>query len=274
MINRNSYTPVAFKILLLFFLLLQFSFLSAQVEHSVSDTVEIDTTTGAAAPPGDSSIDYKNEEKYFQDKSQYSEIIDSFHLRQLPDADLKKMQSDPDYWYANADLKKKIIKKEKKESNLSFLNTNWFQTLLWIIIIGGFAGFVIWYLAGNNVGLFRKKIKKIDEELGDDYEMENIFDINYQKEIDKATQKGNYRLAVRLMFLRLLKNLSEKNIIGYKQGKTNFDYLVELQSTRYYKDFFRLTRNYEYCWYGHFEIDEQAYFLILNDFKKIDKQLI
>ena len=91
----------------------------------------------------------------------------------------------------------------------------------------------------------------IDEE-GKEEELatEDIFAINYQKEIDKAAQQGNYRLAVRLLFLRILKNLSQKNIIRYTQDKTNLDYLVQLHATRYYSDFFRITRNYEYSWYG------------------------
>ena len=67
---------------------------------------------------------------------------------------------------------------------------------------------------------------------------EDIFAINYQKEIDKACSKGNYRLAIRLMFLRLLKDLSEKNIIQYTQDKTNFDYLIQLHPTRLLQRFF------------------------------------
>ena len=63
---------------------------------------------------------------------------------------------------------------------------------------------------------------------GQTKETENIFEINFQQEIDKAVQAGNYRLAVRLLFLRLLKNLAEKNIIQYQQDRTNFDYLMQL----------------------------------------------
>ncbi|MBK5269465.1 MAG: hypothetical protein JJE22_00495, partial [Bacteroidia bacterium] len=145
--------------------------------------------------------------------------------------------------------------------------------LLWITIIAGFAGFIIWWLADNNIRLFRKKIRTIDNKQQEELDTEDIFTINYQKEIDHATQMGNYRLAVRLMFLRLLKELSEKNIIRYNQGKTNFDYLLQLQPTQYYKDFFRITRNYEYSWYGQFDIGEHAYTIILNDFKNFDRLL-
>lgn len=215
----------------------------------------------------------EKKEKYFLEKSQYADIIDSMQLRQVPGTVVKKMQEDEDYWYANAEIKKKKIKQGEDVPSASLVSRDWFQNLLWIIIIAGFAGFIIWYLADSKIGLFRKKVRTIDDIQQDESGSEDIFSINYQKEIDKATQQGNYRLAVRLMFLRLLKNLSEKNVIQYKQGKTNFDYLLQLQPTQYYKDFFRITRNYEYSWYGQFEISEQAYYIILDDFKNFDRLL-
>jgi hypothetical protein len=143
---------------------------------------------------------------------------------------------------------------------------------LWLVIIGGFAGFLMWYLAGSNVGLFRRKSNIMGSE-EEETVTGDIFAINYQKEIDKAAQQGNYRLAVRLMFLQLLKNLSEKNIIRYSQERTNMDYLIQLQPTRYYPDFFRITRNYEYSWYGHFTVNEEAYRIIKNDFTNFERQL-
>ena len=117
----------------------------------------------------------------------------------------------------------------------------------------------------------KKNVKTINA--GEDEITEDIFAINYQKEIDKAAAQGNYRLAIRLMFLRLLKNMSEKSIIRYKQDKTNLDYLLELHPTNYYTRFFRITRNYEYSWYGQFNVSEDAYKIIRNDFDQFDKEL-
>ena len=61
------------------------------------------------------------------------------------------------------------------------------------------------------------------------------------------------------MYLRLLKKMSEQKIIQYTQDRTNFDYLLQLHSTQYYNEFFRLTRNYEFTWYGQFEVDETVF---------------
>jgi len=196
---------------------------------------------------------------------------DNLVIQQLkvPDSLVKKMQADDDFWYANA-----VIEKEKKKEDTytPLGQRTWFQTLIWLIIIGGFAGFLMVYLTGSNVGLFRKANKMIAT--GEDEMItEDIFAINYQKEIDRAAAQGNYRLAVRLMFLRLLKNMSERNIILYKHDKTNLDYLLQLQPTRYYNSFFRITRNYEYSWYGQFEVSEDAYRIIRSDFDHFDREL-
>ena len=129
------------------------------------------------------------------------------------------------------------------------------------------------YLTGSNVGLFRKKNTFIHSNEGQEEITEDIFAINYQKEIDKAAAQQNYRLAVRLMYLRLLKNMAEKNIIQYKQDKTNFDYLMQMHNTKHYTNFFRITHNYEYSWYGKFEVSEPAYKIISKEFDQFDNEL-
>jgi hypothetical protein len=67
--------------------------------------------------------------------------------------------------------------------------------------------------------------------------------------------------------------MSEKNIIQYKQDKTNFDYLLQLHPTKHYNSFFRITRNYEYSWYGKFDVSEQAYRVISSEFDQFDREL-
>ncbi|MCW3116032.1 MAG: hypothetical protein JWM28_114 [Chitinophagaceae bacterium] len=199
---------------------------------------------------------------------------DSFLLRQVPDSVIKSLQSDDNFWYANKDFEKK--KQAANRAGISFwewlARQRWYKAAAWIIIIGGFAAVLIWFLASSQVGIFRRRSKTVAE-AGTGEMTENIFEIDYHKEIDKAMQEANYRLAVRLMFLRLLKNLSERHVIEYKQGRTNFDYLAQVNNSGYYKDFFRLTRNYEYAWYGEFAVSPEIFMAIKNDFENFEKQL-
>jgi hypothetical protein len=199
------------------------------------------------------------------------------------------MQQDEDFWYANAKVKRQNDNDNElvittDADTVGHYNTvtkigkplvmkKWFQTLLWILIIGGFAGFIMVYLANSDTALFRRRNKAIAVAADEETETTDIFAINYQKEIDKAIRNGNYRLATRLMFLRLLKNLSDKHIIQYKQDRTNFDYLLQLNPTAYYKDFFRITRNYEYSWYGQLEVNADAFVVIKKDFENFEQKL-
>ncbi len=204
--------------------------------------------------------------EFFLRKEFTGGIFDSMRLRQLPDSVMKRFREDGAFWYANEVFRKR----QPKEQN-SFMAQPFFQTFLWFIIIGGFAAFLIVYLYNSNVGLFRRS--SVIAAAESDPETEDIFAINYQREIDKSVESGNYRLAVRLMFLRLLKNLADKNIIQYKPDNTNLDYLMQLQSAGMYADFFRLTRNYEYCWYGQFEVDKDKFAVIKKDFDSFDRKL-
>ncbi len=225
-----------------------------------------------------------------EEKSHFSEVDDTLtiELRSVPDEALKRIENEDEFWYANSDLKKsreqlleereraKRVKEDKNapafRERKSLASQEWFQQLLWIIIVVGFIFFLIIYLGNSNVGLFRKKVEGVNDAVSE-AELEDIFSINYEREIQKAISESNYRLAVRLQFLKLLKKMADTNRIKYKQDKTNFDYLVELQKTNYYNQFFKVTRDYEYSWYGQFPLTEDAYRVIENDFKQMDSQL-
>lgn len=219
--------------------------------------------------------------------------------RNLPLAYLKQLKGDKEFWYADSNflnpadtaLKNlqlnntpnkpdtvKITEEDRKMSRLAREEESsgggFLTILLWILVIGAFIGAILWYLTSKDVKVFRKKDKAIPQSQEEQLSAEDIFAINYQREVEKAEQAGNYRLAIRLRFLRLLKQLSERNIIHYKQDKTNFDYLVQLQPTAYYNSFFRITRSYEYSWYGKFDVSQAAYTSVRQEFSQLEKQLI
>lgn len=227
------------------------------------------------------------DEEYFIPKWQEGSAMNPVVLRRLPDSSVEALKKDNSFWYADSVFKRSTARQQQarmqsrqdsaaarryvRNDYKPVAERSWFQTLLWIIIIGGFVAFMAMYLMSSNVRMFNKKERRIGTgEEDEEPEMDDIFAINYQKEIDRAANGGNYRLAIRLMFLRLLKSLSERNIIQYKHDRTNLDYLMQLSTTNYYKDFFRITRNYEYSWYGKFPVSEDVYKVIKQDFEHFD----
>ena len=182
------------------------------------------------------------------------------------------MMNDEAFWYVNKAKEKKKEEKKTEEPSESFLNKQWFKTLLWFIIVGSFVVIIIWFLIAINVKLFKKRSAAVEKQ-EDDLTTENIFDINYEKQLAKAIADKDYRSAIRFMYLQLLKMMSERNIIQYKLERTNAEYLGQLFSTAYYKDFFRMTRNFEYTWYGQFTINENTFNVIQQDFYNFKSRL-
>jgi hypothetical protein len=209
--------------------------------------------------------------EYFSKRTIFTSAQDSLKVRAVPDSIISTMKNDDAFWYANYDFKKKATT-ESNSLLLKLINLAWFRTLVWFLVIAGFTAVVIWYLISSNASIFRRAPYVITSSAAD-ADSENIFEINFENEINKTIATGQYRLAVRLMFLRMLKSLSEKNIIQYKQDKTNLDYLMQVHPTAYYKDFFRLTRNYEYTWYGKFDLNPEAFTIIKNDFETFDNKM-
>lgn len=193
-------------------------------------------------------------------------------LRKVPDSVVKELQNDADFWYANADLEKKEPEESRPARRIrDNEGPSWVSTVLWVLVVGVFLTIVIYYMAES--GLFRRRRKIVTDEGHNMEEMpEDIFAINYQKEIDKAIANSDYRLAVRLQYLRILKQLTNRNLIRYEQDKTNMDYLMQLHNTAYYQDFFRVTLHYEYSWYGQFAVSSQTYELILQDIQKLENK--
>lgn len=179
--------------------------------------------------------------------------------RKVSESNLKKIKEEKDFWYVNEAPPRRAKAKPVSEPRPSkVINTTWFRNLLWMLVVGGFIAILIWFLLSSNVQLFQKKQTKIAQEK-DELSTDNIFDINYEMEIAKAAAARDFRLAIRLLYLQILKELSQKGILQYKQERTNSDYVLQLFGTAYYKDFFALTRSFEYSWYGQFPISEEAF---------------
>lgn len=91
--------------------------------------------------------------------------------------------------------------------------------------------------------------------------------------IEKAISKGNFVLAVRLLYQKSLLLLKQHDLIVYKQDKTNYDYLLELADHPSSSYFDRLTYFHEYIDYGQFDIDEHRFKKIRSVFQQFEKSL-
>ncbi len=88
---------------------------------------------------------------------------------------------------------------------------------------------------------------------------ENIHEMDFDALIKEATEKKEYRLATRLIFLHALKILSDKQLIDFRPGKTNHDYVEELTTGELKTGLNELSFYFDYAWYGNFAIHETQF---------------
>lgn len=90
--------------------------------------------------------------------------------------------------------------------------------------------------------------------------------------IEQAVASGDYRLAVRYHFLYLLQQFSRRGIIIYDNTKTDEDYLHEIKE-EYKPGFQKLSRIYDYIWYGRFDTGEETYYKIEKEFRQMERTI-
>ena len=144
--------------------------------------------------------------------------------------------------------------------------------------VGAKVGKVLMYvliiiaIAIVNIILFRSKLgglfggKKSKTNLGFTIFDENIHELNFPELINSAEARSDYRHAIRLHYLWLLKRLSDDGVIQLKINKTNRDYRNEIQSPELQHSFSRASIIFEYVWYGNIQIDSSNYQSALQTF--------
>ena len=80
-----------------------------------------------------------------------------------------------------------------------------------------------------------------------------------QRLLQEALARKDYRAAVRIYFIFIIRDLAEKKWIAWEKEKTNFHYLREMTGKSEYDDFNRSVSFFEFIWYGQREIDEPTF---------------
>lgn len=79
---------------------------------------------------------------------------------------------------------------------------------------------------------------------------DKIDGIDFSAEIEKAIAQQQYRRAIRLHYLFILKLLTERKWVAFQPHKTNSDYLQEFPHNAFHKQFAHITYLFDTIWYG------------------------
>lgn len=143
----------------------------------------------------------------------------------------------------------------------------------YFFIILGLAAlvFLILKLVGvDPINVFRRK--PVSGNIPYTADVENINEIDFDERIELAVAQHNYRLAVRLLYLKSLKLLGDAGVIHWEINKTNRDYLNEIGNPEQRTAFGTLTRQFEYIWYGEFAIDGTVFSKVRSLFNSFNSQ--
>lgn len=189
---------------------------------------------------------------------------------------LEKAKANPDFKY---DIE---VKKEEPSwwdkimyrligflINVVFNPTGSAESIIFYIICALLVvGLILVIMKMNSVGIFARKNVRNGNELDFSELTEDINSIDFDKMIEEAVSSGMYRRAVRLYYLRALKQLSDKSQILWEINKTNRDYLYELKSPQLRSGFEDITYVYEYVWYGNVELDSEKFSRVRTTFNQ------
>lgn len=203
-----------------------------------------------------------------------------YHLRKFDREKVKRYAEDDDYAYdrgaktAAPDLwdrfwtwvSEKILRPLFRDDRADYWRWGMYAACALII------GWAVLRMTGTGVqGLFFGKGK------GSTFSFEeneaNIHVIDFDKMIADAVAQAQYRRAVRLFYLRTLKQLSDRGLIEWRPDKTNHDYLREWKRRDIEPGFRQVTVLFEYICYGDFSIDHQGFQQAQQAFQDFEAQI-
>ncbi|MCC7302293.1 MAG: stage II sporulation protein M [Bacteroidia bacterium] len=232
----------------------------------------IDSAMAAAESEVPEESAYYNE--YYQDENYYEQLRkkreqheryskQKLDKQTLSEEEWKKATSGMDY--SEEKQKKKARELEEDDpftisQSDGLFATGIARTLLFVLgalIIG-----LVFYLIirntlwRRNTGVGKKQVTTLEEAA------ENIHESDLERFLRESLETMDYRTAVRVYYLILIRELSDRDMIRWKKDKTNREYLVEMRRQPHYEPFASLTRVFEYVWYGDAMLENE-------DFRKI-----
>lgn len=260
---------ILYKITAFLVLVFSFSLITDAQENEVTDTVVIKTATGVERDesPDSYSDDAASEETY-------PDTLTS-RWRPVPADTVRVISNDRGFYYkdyidsllkARQKIKKDVSDKEVKAKKDSFFQS-FLELIIWVFAVGILL-FIVYKLFLTNSSLFSRSRMNTSAETLKTAE-ENPDDPDAA--IQKAVAAGNYRLAVRYLYLQTLRNLADKKFIERGTEKTNYQYVNEVRKHSFANEFASLTLTYEYIWYGEYPVDKNLFEQIHSSFKNFSR---
>lgn len=210
---------------------------------------------------GESSSDYEYKEEYKKGEG------DQGYSYEKKDHNEKK----GDYFSKKRDQKEnKTQPRSSRDNSQNGEGIGAFGSILLYTLLAVFLGLIIYFLFINTtVSDEGKRVKKLEIERAP----VEITKSELELMLERALAGDDYRLAIRIYFIFVLKDLSEKKWITWKKEKTNFSYLMEMKGKKQYELFNESVSVFELVWYGDYDISNKDYAVLEPKFKTLLQEL-
>ena len=150
-------------------------------------------------------------------------------------------------------------------------NFNSFRYVFYTVVVGLVLFLIIKVLTnlGKNPAIREMKIgiESIQEI------EERMHEINLDELLAEALRVGNFRIALRIRFLIIIKMLSQKGAILWAKEKTNWEYHAEVNDRNLSVCFREIILSFEPVWYGEHLLTEDQYNSVSPTYEEMIKQL-
>ena len=192
-------------------------------------------------------------------------------------ADYQYEQEDVNDARDGIDYSDEVAEKKKESSSSSDSDFSGLATLFGYLVIGILIAlvFVILYFMLGKDNLFKprsKKIEALDLKSIEQIE-ENLEEYDVSHYLQQAIDNNQYRIAIRLHYLLIIKELSARKFIRWKRDKTNRNYLYETQDYPFANNFKMSTNIFEQIWYGERDVTEGDFTMIHSHFSKLNEEI-
>jgi hypothetical protein len=232
---------------------------SVSTEDSVS--VQSDSSSSvvdSSGVTGDGTVTYVSGDSLYMPVKD-SSYLNTYMLREVPQSKVDKYLADRDYEYANDP---EYWKKDKIQNNTSpslftrLIRNRVFQWTLFLLVIAAIIYGVIQLARENNFRWFSRRSEKTQE--GDPDSLLRG-PVDYDELIRKYQAEGNYRFAIRYLFLRLIHSAADKNIIQVRDSTTNTEIGRAFGQHPLASQFRYLATAYEYIYFGDFNLNKEIF---------------
>ena len=157
--------------------------------------------------------------------------------------------------------------KESNNTGNSSLNFNIVNGIFIFILFLAVSYLAYTLLQDGSSQLFYKARDKLTSY--GDITADNIQQADIKALIETAENNNNYRLAIRYYYLLVLKQLTVKKYIIFKDDKTNADYMNAIATEKFSTIFAHTSYIYNHAWYGEFQVDTKQYQLAKAKFVQL-----